>query len=443
MTAPRLLCLLVLVLAVGGAHPEPAAAASPPSASCNGGGCGGWFRSNVTVTWSYDAGASSAVGCGASGVSSDTSGASFTCTVTYPDPGGPVSYARTVTVRKDSSPPGVTVSASRGPDSNGWYTSPVPFSASGDDGASGVASCTSGTYAGPDGTEARLSASCTDNAGNTGSGSTTVKYDGTPPTVTATPSRPPDRNGWYNHPVQIAFAGSDPGSGVKECSPTVEYKGPDAEPAKVIGQCRDNAGHLSAPLAFELRYDATKPTRPNVTTSYRGTAIAVSWTRPATVVRSVVVRAPGRGSKKRSVVFDGTRNTLVDRRITPGTRYWYQVRLFDTAGNYSATTVPVRPATGILSPAPGAVLRIAPLVKWSAVRRARFYNVQLWRGDAKVLTTWPKKPQLRLQRTWSFGGQRQRLAPGRYRLYVWPAFGTAKTPRYGKPVGQISFVVRR
>ena len=102
----------------------------------------------------------------------------------------------------------------------------------GDDGASGVASCTSGTYSGPDGGDVTVSGSCTDNAGNTGSTSLKIKYDATAPAVTGTPSRKPDANGWYNHAVDVAFTGTDAGSGVKECSPTVTYKGPDASPAK-------------------------------------------------------------------------------------------------------------------------------------------------------------------------------------------------------------------
>ena len=166
-----------------------------------------------------------------------------------------------VTVRKDSSPPGVSASAARGPDANGWYTSPVAFSFTGDDGASGVASCTSGTYSGPDGASAAVTGSCTDNAGNTGSVTLTIKYDATPPTVLGVPARPPDANGWYNHPVDVAFSGNDAASGVIECSPTVTYKGPDANPAKLVGQCRDAAGQLSEPTTVELRYDGTAPAR--------------------------------------------------------------------------------------------------------------------------------------------------------------------------------------
>ncbi|HXV93320.1 MAG TPA: hypothetical protein VD813_08495, partial [Pseudonocardia sp.] len=181
MSAGRL-ALLVIVLAAGGAAvPDDARALDPPVASCNGGGCGGWFRSPVSVTWSYNAtGVTATNGCGAASVSEDTSGANFTCTVTY----GGSFVGSSVSVRKDSTPPGVSGGPSRGPDANGWYTKPVSFSFTGDDGTSGVASCTSGTYSGPDGGNITVSGSCTDNAGNTGSTSLTIKYDSTAPTVT-------------------------------------------------------------------------------------------------------------------------------------------------------------------------------------------------------------------------------------------------------------------
>ena len=293
--------LAALAASVVAAPTSSAAAIEVPQPACNGGACsGGWYRDTVTVTWS--------VGCGATSVSSDTSGQTVSCSYTQ----GTVTVSNYVVVRKDSSPPSVSVNPSRGPDANGWYTAPVPFAATGEDGASGVGSCTSGTYNGPDGGEAKLSASCTDNAGNTGSGSTTIKYDGAGPTVTAATNRPPDANGWYNHAVQVTFQGADAGSGVKECSPPVEYKGPDAGPAKLVGQCRDNAGHLSAPFTFELRYDGTKPARAKVRSTHRGSAIALSWTKARDVVRSMVVRAPGARGEKPLVVLNGARD--VDRR---------------------------------------------------------------------------------------------------------------------------------
>ena len=124
MSALRLAgAVLVVIAGTVLLVPERAAAApGPPVPRCNGGGCDGWFKSAVTVTWDYDpAGVTATSGCAPAGVSDDTAGATFTCTVTY---GGPF-YGNSVTVRKDSSPPQVNGTVSRDPDVEGWYTKPV------------------------------------------------------------------------------------------------------------------------------------------------------------------------------------------------------------------------------------------------------------------------------------------------------------------------------
>jgi len=431
---------VLIVLPQGAGAAAAAAAVNFPVARCNGGGCDGWFRSSVSVSWQFDPGGTPS-GCGTQTVSNDTdeSGANMTCAVSYP--GGTVSSS--VTVRKDSSPPRVTASAARGPDANGWYTAPVAFSFNGDDGASGVASCTSGTYGGPDGAAAAVTGSCTDNAGNTGSVTLTIKYDATAPTVLGVPARKPDANGWYNHPVAVEFRGNDAGSGIAECSPTVTYKGPAANPAKLVGQCRDAAGHLSAPTTVELRYDGTPPAPPNVRFTNRGGSNVLAWTAGKDVVSVQVQRAPGLKGKKAAVVYRGKGRKFVDRRISPGQRYWYEISLYDIAGNHSTRTVGLRPSVGIYAPVDGAVVRKAPLVAWSPVAEARFYNVQLWRGKAKLLTTWVQLPKLQLEPRWTLNGVRHSLVGGSYRLYVWPAFGTPREPRFGKLVGQVGFVFKR
>jgi hypothetical protein len=269
-----------------------------------------------------------------------------------------------------------------------------------------------------------------------------IKYDATPPTVTGTPARKPDANGWYNHAVDVAFTGTDAGSGVIECSPTVTYKGPDASPAKLVGQCRDAAGHLSDPTTVELRFDATPPARPNVAWVHRGDSISLSWTRGKDVVLAKVVRVPGPKSAKAGVVYQGKARKLVDRKIRPGTRYWYEVVLVDQAGNEASKTIGLRPAAGIYVPAEDSIVGKPPLVQWSPVAKARFYNLQLWRGNLKLLTTWVTRPSVTLKQRWTFEGERRSLTNGSYRLYVWPAFGTRRDPRYGKLLGQVSFVVK-
>ena len=69
-------------------------------------------------------------------------------------------------------------------------------------------------------------------------------------------------------------------------------------------------------------------------------------------------------------------------------------------------------ADGPPAPRPGACWRRArdarvrrpPLLRWTAVRGARYYNVQLFRDGRKVLSTWPREPRLRLPSRWRFAG---------------------------------------
>src|SRR6185437_5345521 len=115
----------------------------------------------------------------------------------------------------EASTPTIGGALSRPPDSNGWYNHPVTASFSGSSFSSPVASCTAPvTYSGHDSASASLGGSCTDNAGKTVGTSVPFAYDATPPAVSALPSRAPDRNGWYNHPVTFAFGGTDATSGI-------------------------------------------------------------------------------------------------------------------------------------------------------------------------------------------------------------------------------------
>ena len=76
---------------------------------------------------------------------------------------------------------GVKVSPARPPDVNGWYNHAVALTWSGSDATSGIASCSSGSYAGPDGASIKAAGNCRDNAGNVASGAFALKYDATPP----------------------------------------------------------------------------------------------------------------------------------------------------------------------------------------------------------------------------------------------------------------------
>jgi hypothetical protein len=135
---------------------------------------------------------------------------------------------------------------------------PVAITWSGSDATSGIAGCSSLTYSGPDSGSAAASGGCTDKAGNTAAATLPLQYDATAPDVIASPTRSPDSNGWYDRPVVVAWAGSDPGSGVESCTDAFTYGGPDSAGVTLAGTCTDKAGN-SGSGSFQLSYDGTPP----------------------------------------------------------------------------------------------------------------------------------------------------------------------------------------
>jgi hypothetical protein len=82
------------------------------------------------------------------------------------------------------------------------------------------------------------------------------------------------------------------------------------------------------------------------------------------------------------------------------------------------------------------------MLAWTASTGASYYNLQLFRNGAKVLSTWPVRTRFRLPGTWTFGGRHYRLQHGAYKWYVWPGLGPRTKARYGKLLGGSTFTVR-
>ena len=99
-------------------------------------------------------------------------------------------------------------------------------------------------------------------------------------------------------------------------------------------------------------------------------------------------------------------------------------------------------STAMISPKFGAIVRSAPMLRWRPVRKARFYNLQVFRRGHKMLSVWPGRARFRLHARWVFRGDEYRLRPGKYTWLVYPAFGTPSNPRYGKVLGLSSFIRR-
>jgi hypothetical protein len=519
------ICLPLLVFA-------SAASAAPLSVSCNGGGCGtGWYKVSVTVAFAWDpTGVTQTQNCDTNTVSADTAGWSRTCIVSY-DNGSSAQLG--VTVKKDSTPPTVTGgSPNRGPDANGWYNHPVGIAFNGSDATSGLASCTSTTYGGPDSASASFSgsctdnagnssgqtsfgpikydatrpavsvslsrgpdsngwynhpvdfhasgsdnlsgiascssgtfggggpaaASCTDNAGNTSSGSVGVNYDASAPAISSvTLDRAPDSDGWYNHPVRVTFHGSDGGSGIDSCT-DVSYNGPDTTGTSVNGTCTDKAGNRASGTSPSFKYDSTPPKITNVGVDWDDGSATLTWSASADTKSVEIDRIPGPNGPGAGAVFTGLASSFEDKGLTNKVKYVYTITALDDAGNKATESVTIIPAAKLYSPARGAAVTSPPLLGWRKVPGASYYNLQVYFGVAgkalrrvaslnvsgrKVLTAWPVQPHYRMKKSWKFKGKTRKLAVGHYRWYVYPGLGKRSANKYGPLIGQSDFYVRK
>ena len=275
-----------------------------------------------------------------------------------------------------------------------------------------------------------------------------VRVDKTPPVIAgAVPARPPDHSGWWTHPVDFTFAASDISSGVAGCD-TVNYPGPDGGGVQVSGSCRDVAGN-SAIATQPLNYDATPPTVSGLAILRDGASALLGWQTSPDVVRNVVVRSLATDGAASTTVYSGATPAFGDLTLSRDVTYRYTVTAFDQAGNAASTTAFSQPGGGFqqlassaLWPLDGARLSRPPLLRWKRLRRARYYNVQLFRNGRKILSAWPQRNHLELRRSWRYGGERRRLTRGWYRWYVWPGRGSRAERNYGKLIGSSRFYFR-
>jgi hypothetical protein len=236
-----------------GTAPQVTAAAARP-ADANG-----WYNHPLTVSFTGGDATSGIDSCVAprsySGPDNATAAVGGTCL----DKAGNVGSG-SLPLKYDATAPQASATPSRAADANGWYNHALTVTFTGSDSMSGFDSCPAPrSYAGPDTLSAVLSGTCLDKAGNGALASFALKYDQTAPQASATPSRPPDANGWYNAPLTISFIGTDATSGPGACTAPQGYAGPDTAAASVSGSCLDRAGNQSASSAFPIRYDATPP----------------------------------------------------------------------------------------------------------------------------------------------------------------------------------------
>jgi hypothetical protein len=91
------------------------------------------------------------------------------------------------------------------------------------------------------------------------------------------------------------------------------------------------------------------------------------------------------------------------------------------------------PTASLLAPRASAKVHGTATLRWRPVKRASYYNVQVWLDGKKLLTNWPAGATLKLPK----------LKRGRYTWFVWPGLGARAQHRYGPLIGKSTFVVTR
>jgi hypothetical protein len=336
--------------------------------------------------------------------------------------------------------PAVNYTLSGAAGANGWFVSPVtvawsvsfqgtPVSSSGCEAAIAIKADTGGTT---------RTCTASNTEGTTTAVTRVIRIDTKPPVVTgAAAARTPDVPGFYRAPVGVAWAGTDALSGIAGCT-SLTYAGPDG-PATLAGSCTDNAGNVSGSMPFVLTYDATPPSLGDVAAVGGDTVATVRWAAGADAQQVTVTRASD--GAPAAVVFTGLGTKFVDTGLRNGVRYTYSVTAADAAGNAATLAAQAAPDSRLVRPQTGARMIRPPLLRWKRVAHADYYNVQVFRGGRKILSTWPTRNRLRLHRTWRFGGHRHRLVPGAYRWYVWPGYGRRSRRGYGAVLGIRSFTI--
>lgn len=232
-------------------------------------GGGGYYRSDVSVTWVVDGKGlpvTTSQGCVAATLAVDVRAKSYGCAAT--SSAGINSTG--VVLKRDVTPPVVTVSPSVAANAAGWQHAAVSVAFTGTDATSGVASCSPNTLVSLEGAnQSSSSGTCTDVAGNVSSAVSLsgINIDLTPPAVSASRASAANDAGWYKAPLVVSFTATDALSGVAAdaCDAPVTVSSEGAGQS-VSGSCRDLAGNNGSGTVFGISLDLTAPSAAAVVT---------------------------------------------------------------------------------------------------------------------------------------------------------------------------------
>ena len=243
-------------------------------------GNNGWYTSAVDLTWSVTDPESpnsiSKTGCADQHITSDQGPTTYSCSATS---AGGSAGPETVTIKRDATPPNVTLGAASGTNGdNGWYKSAVTQTFNASDATSGLAdpdqdpSFTKSSGANEEGDNVSIpSGPVSDNAGNTASASAgPFKIDLTDPTIEASlDPEDPAVSGWYNAatgPPTVSFQCSDSVSGLEANACPADHTFANGENQSHSGTVTDRAGRSATAGVNDVDVDLDPPNAPNATT---------------------------------------------------------------------------------------------------------------------------------------------------------------------------------
>ena len=297
--------------------------------------------------------------------------------------------------------------------------------------------------------------------GNTGP---TVTYswtvDTTPP-QTAIGSGPPSAS--TSAAATFAFSSSEDestftcrldGGGPTPCTSPQSYSGLGNGQHSFSVEATDRARNADAsPASYAWTISGVGPPtqdlRPpanvrNVRRSVGYGRLQLRWRNPSDgdFDHIAVFVATKRSAPPRTLVYTGRSQAYTDKRFKNGQYYRYLIVTYDHAKNAAGgMRVTIPPSVLLKKPGDASVVHSPPLLRWTPVRGATFYNVQLYYKGEKVLSTWPARARQQLTRRWTYG-RHFSLKKGLYVWYVWPGFGPRAKSHYGQLLGQGSFRVR-
>ena len=411
------------------------------------------FDGSVTVNCDHSSGSTFPLGattvtCSATDTAGNTGTASFSVTVV------------------DTTPPVVTVPSDITVHATGPNGAPVAYAASAVDLVDGPRAVNCDRPSGstfPIG-PTTVTCSATDTVPNTGSASfivTVVSTKGpgiTPPDPITVRATGPNGVPATDPAVARFLAGSSGNDGfggavkISSDAPAIFPIGT----TKVTFRATDSRGNTAsatstvtvttAPVVAPKAVDTTPPDNVAALTGALGSrSVILRWQNPkaADFDHVEILRGFDKGPAPHVVVYSGSADLFRDSSLRNGTAYRYLIVAVDHVGNRSAgIAVVAKPgAPQLVRPVDGASLKTLPTLLWVPAAKATYYNVQLYRGNVKVLSVWPGKNSLTLGRRWTYRGKTVTLKPGVYHWFVWPGLGNYSSRRYGALLGGATFTV--